>query len=291
MILELLGRDVEALDELLRPGWSRAPRRRSGPADGQGATGGRRSARARPGRRGARAARPPAVLAAAAACVGSPSWRSSTRSRPSLDLVDELRRRERPRAALLAQHPARQQVEPRVGRREDAVRRPRRARPSARPTRRCPRRARPRPRPSTSPNCQCCRPAELGRVEVLGQAEVALAPGGEADVAAIRETRKVRTSPRSRSRPIRYQEPASGRRAYGLTVRSRLRVARDRPVREPDRALLRDGAFELGQASRHLRRSSRGRAARRAPRSRGAASSSVGRPSARFWRASRSGSE
>ena len=39
----------------------------------------------------------------------------------------------------------------------------------------------------------------------------------------MRETRKVRSSSSSRSRPIRYQEPASGRRAYGLTVRSRVR--------------------------------------------------------------------
>jgi impB/mucB/samB family len=66
----------------------------------------------------------------------------------------------------------------------------------------------------------------------------------------IRETRKVRSSSSSRSRPIRYQEPASGRRAYGLTVRSRVRsLVRVVGVAnlDPQRALR--GGLELRRAA------------------------------------------
>ena len=68
----------------------------------------------------------------------------------------------------------------------------------------------------------------------------------------MRETRNVRSSSSSRSRPIRYHGAGLGEervRVDGALARA---VARDRPVRELDGALLRDGALELRQAARHL---------------------------------------
>ena len=61
-------------------------------------------------------------------------------------------------------------------------------------------------------------------------------------------------SSRSRSWPTTYQTPLSGISAYGLSVRSRDLVARDRPVLELHRALLRDRALELREPAGHLGR-------------------------------------
>ena len=61
-------------------------------------------------------------------------------------------------------------------------------------------------------------------------------------------------SSRSRSCPITYQEPFSGRSAYGIERPLLLLVAVDRPVAELDRALLRDRALELAEAALQLRR-------------------------------------
>ena len=59
---------------------------------------------------------------------------------------------------------------------------------------------------------------------------------------------------RSRSWPTTYQTPFSGSSAYGLTRALGRVVARDRPVGELHRALLRDRALELAEPAGHLGR-------------------------------------
>ena len=169
---------------------------------------------------------------------------------PGCDLVHQLGRRDGPRPALLAEDPAGEQVEPRVGGREDAVGDLAALDHALDPPGRVvveldlglalglavlPRLA----------------AAEAGRV-VLRHAEVALAAGGEADVAD--DARDAERALVVLVEVAADQVPGAGLRQERVRVDGALAgaVARDRPVGEPDGALLGDGALELRQPARHL---------------------------------------
>src|SRR5581483_1637326 len=169
-------------------------------------------------------------------------------------LTAELLRLERDGAAVLPQHPARELLQRRVLGDPDAVLEAARGavralHPPAGLARHLD--ARLADDVSDLPR----RPAaELLDVELGRDAEVALAPGGETDLAA-----DARDAERADVVPVEVvaddvpdavvgQERVRIERALGLDV------ARDRPVVELDRALLRDRAFELREASGHLRR-------------------------------------
>ncbi len=169
------------------------------------------------------------------------------------DEVDELGRRERARAAFLAEHPARELAELRVLRGEDAVLHT------------------PAVDHALDPPGGVCveldrrladRVAELpvllapvlGRLEFLRHAEVALPPGREADVAA--DPRDAERAHRVAVVVVADHVPgaAVGEEGVGIHRALGLDVPADRVVRELDRALLRDRVLELRQAARHLGR-------------------------------------
>ena len=126
-------------------------------------------------------------------------------------------------------------------------------------------------------------------VEVGRHLEVALAARGEAHVAA--HARQAERADRVAVLVAADHVPVPGLHvdAVGVERARRVLVALHRPVREDDRALLRDGRLDLGQARRDrggvaaCRAAGRRRSAR-CPRS------GSGRPSARFCSARRSGS-
>ena len=70
----------------------------------------------------------------------------------------------------------------------------------------------------------------------------------------MRETRKLLTTVSSRSSPITYQVPFSGRSAYGLIVRSRSSSRAIDQYAKLDRALLRDRRLELAEPALELGR-------------------------------------
>ena len=103
-----------------------------------------------------------------------------------------------------------------------------------------------------SPSCHGARSRHCGRVELGRDAEVALAARREADVAAdAREPEgadRVAIVVASDEVPLALAQE----QAVGVHRARRLLVGRDRPVREDDRALLRDGRLDLLQPLRDL---------------------------------------
>src|SRR5439155_25556177 len=97
-------------------------------------------------------------------------------------------------------------------------------------------------------------PAVDADVEVGRDAEVALTPGGEADVAT-----DARHAERADVLPVEVLSdhvPAAvvGQQAVRIDRPFALPVSRNRVVRELDRALLGDRSFELAEPAGHLRR-------------------------------------
>ena len=91
-------------------------------------------------------------------------------------------------------------------------------------------------------------------VEVGGQAEVPLAAGGEADVAA--DPRDAERANRPAIEIVSDHVPDALVEPERVGVEAALgdAVTQRRPVAELDRALLRDPGLELGEATRELRR-------------------------------------
>ena len=97
-----------------------------------------------------------------------------------------------------------------------------------------------------------CAVAPLRRIELGGDAEVALATRREADVAA--DAREPERADRLAVVVASHEVPLTlaQEQAVGVHRARRLLVGRDRPVREDDRALLGDGRLDLLQALGHL---------------------------------------
>ena len=74
--------------------------------------------------------------------------------------------------------------------------------------------------PATSPNCHSARPRYSSTSKSCGSRKSRSRRVAKRMSERMRETRKVRMSSRSRSCPITYHEPFSGRSAYGFSVRS-----------------------------------------------------------------------
>ncbi len=172
------------------------------------------------------------------------------------DVPSQLRRVERYRAAVLAQHPGGERADGRERGLEDPVHE----------------RARVRERPGDPPgrvavDVHACQPELLvadlpGRLaavvvdyEVRGSAEVTLAAGGEADVGADPRDAELLA-------PALVVEILADDVPGAEVVQQRERVERalplvvprDRPVRELDRAALRDRRLQLREATGHLGR-------------------------------------
>ncbi len=172
---------------------------------------------------------------------------------PLGDLVDQLRRRERPRASVLAQDPGRELLQVGVRRAEDVLLDLAAADGALDP----PGGVRVELDLGLAlhvAELPALAAAERGRVEIVGRAEVALAAGGEPDVSAharnpeCAQVVAVEVEPDQVPGALLRQKRVRVDRALGLGV------SRDRPVAELDRALLRDRVLELRQPPGHLDR-------------------------------------
>ena len=255
MLLQLLARDLEALGELVRVEIGSRVRRRRRRADRRAAPGGRRSAPGATGGAGRSIASVPiasdfarAGFGASASCASrtrwSPSAHARRRSSGSSGIARPFWRSTQPASGSIAAYSVSK---------TPSVERPGLAQRAVHPPGGVSVHLDPRRAGDRAVLPVLADPVGVD-VEVGGHAEVALAAGREADVAA---------DPRDAERAhvvvvevLADDVPGAAVAPERVRVQRALahRVAPRRPVAELDRALLRDRGLELREPARHLRR-------------------------------------